>query len=231
MIGSTAAAPRVSRDRPGRLMIELAPHLVATLGSLLAADLCELWLEGSDGRLHCAAVRSADDLPGAGELEERTRSLTFASGEGLPGRAWRDDRSTWIDDPAHADDFKRREEVERSGLRSGLAVPFHAEDGGDGVLCLFDRRPRPPAERLPEAIRLALSASGRVLACERQARQTEQRKDEFLALLGHELRNPLAALSHGLDLLARRSPGTDDLGVRGPDPVRDGEHRRISFGR
>jgi two-component system CheB/CheR fusion protein len=28
-----------------------------------------------------------------------------------------------------------------------------------------------------------------------------QRRNEFLAMLGHELRNPLAALTHGLDLL------------------------------
>ena len=43
------------------------------------------------------------------------------------------------------------------------------------------------------------------------------RKNEFLAMLGHELRNPLAALSHGLDLLA------DVLG----DPERAEELRRM----
>src|SRR5688572_20795100 len=31
--------------------------------------------------------------------------------------------------------------------------------------------------------------------------QDDRRKDEFLAMLGHELRNPLTALTHGLDLL------------------------------
>ncbi|MBI3924636.1 MAG: PAS domain-containing protein [Armatimonadetes bacterium] len=31
--------------------------------------------------------------------------------------------------------------------------------------------------------------------------QSHQRKDEFLAMLGHELRNPLSGLSHGLELL------------------------------
>jgi len=34
-----------------------------------------------------------------------------------------------------------------------------------------------------------------------EALQEHLRKDEFLAMLGHELRNPLAALSHGLALL------------------------------
>src|SRR5262249_45313532 len=46
------------------------------------------------------------------------------------------------------------------------------------------------------------------LSEERLARQAEElaaadrRKDEFLAVLGHELRNPLAPLQNGLELLA-----------------------------
>ena len=37
--------------------------------------------------------------------------------------------------------------------------------------------------------------------------EQQQRKDEFLAMLGHELRNPLSALWHGLELLGE--PGQD----------------------
>jgi signal transduction histidine kinase/CheY-like chemotaxis protein len=45
-------------------------------------------------------------------------------------------------------------------------------------------------------------------ALTRQARQlaeADRRKDEFLAVLGHELRNPLAPLQHGLELTRRTS--------------------------
>ena len=35
-----------------------------------------------------------------------------------------------------------------------------------------------------------------------------RRKDEFLAMLGHELRNPLAALHNGIDLLSRQAQDT-----------------------
>ena len=45
------------------------------------------------------------------------------------------------------------------------------------------------------------------LRWERALKQADKRKDEFLALLGHELRNPLAAISSGMNLLARTDPG------------------------
>ena len=41
---------------------------------------------------------------------------------------------------------------------------------------------------------------------EESLRQADQRKDEFLATLGHELRNPLAPLLTGLQLLKMRGP-------------------------
>ena len=45
---------------------------------------------------------------------------------------------------------------------------------------------------------------------EERLREVDRRKSEFLAILGHELRNPLAALRYGLHILERSSP---------PDPT------------
>jgi two-component system, sensor histidine kinase len=39
-----------------------------------------------------------------------------------------------------------------------------------------------------------------------QLREADRRKDEFLAMLAHELRNPLAAISASLPLMTRRAP-------------------------
>ena len=50
--------------------------------------------------------------------------------------------------------------------------------------------------------------------------QDHRRKDEFLAMLGHELRNPLAALANGVDLL-------DRVGDPAVDPVRAMMARQI----
>src|SRR3984957_11801623 len=41
----------------------------------------------------------------------------------------------------------------------------------------------------------------------------DRRKDEFLATLAHELRNPLAPLRHGLEIIRRRPDGTDTTNI------------------
>lgn len=47
--------------------------------------------------------------------------------------------------------------------------------------------------------------------------EADRRKDEFLAMLGHELRNPLAPIVHAVELLGRRDPA---LVARGREIIR-----------
>src|SRR5262249_25562540 len=42
--------------------------------------------------------------------------------------------------------------------------------------------------------------------------ETDRRKDEFLAMLAHELRNPLAPIRNALEIMKLRGPGDLDLG-------------------
>jgi signal transduction histidine kinase len=83
----------------------------------------------------------------------------------------------------------------------------------------------PPAGRLGveefSAVQAALGASVERLnkrsaerdAAEAKLREADQRKDEFLAMLAHELRNPLAPVLNGVRLLLRREP-LDESGRR-----------------
>src|SRR5690606_13340546 len=49
---------------------------------------------------------------------------------------------------------------------------------------------------------------------EQALRDADERKNEFLAMLAHELRNPLAPIRHGLDLIAREGRAdSEDLEV------------------
>jgi len=109
---------------------------------------------------------------------------------------------------------------------SDLPVLVLARSGADSALVgdavrtlgnvtLLERPLR--AGTLLSAVRTALRARERQLQirghlaerarAEASLRQADQRKDEFLATLGHELRNPLAPLLTGLQLL--KATGTD----------------------
>ena len=65
----------------------------------------------------------------------------------------------------------------------------------------------------PEQRRVAILFSDITsrLAAEAALREANQRKDEFLAMLGHELRNPLAAISNATEVTKRLAAGDERL--------------------
>ncbi|HEX4592303.1 MAG TPA: PAS domain-containing protein, partial [Gemmataceae bacterium] len=95
------------------------------------------------------------------------------------------------------------------GIRSWIVVPLRARDRTLGVVSLYTSAAI--SGRRLEAADLALAeelAARAALALDnarlyQEAREADRRKDEFLAMLGHELRNPLAPIVTALHLLGR----------------------------
>src|SRR5262245_57108844 len=59
------------------------------------------------------------------------------------------------------------------------------------------------AESLEAAVQRGLASEAALRNSEQALRETDQRKDEFLAMLAHELRNPLAPIANASELLSR----------------------------
>jgi signal transduction histidine kinase len=102
------------------------------------------------------------------------------------------------------------------GFQSYIAMPIVLPDGTIfGTLCAIDPKPRmltTPAvvgsfKLFAELIAFHLDAHRRVAASEAtlaHERELSELREQFIAVLGHYLRNPLAAVTVGIDMLARR---------------------------
>ncbi len=86
-----------------------------------------------------------------------------------------------------------------------LVVPLNTHDPAPGVLALAIQGERRPYE--PEEIGLARDLAGRAAIALDNARlyrnvqENSRRKNEFLAMLAHELRNPLAPIRNAVEIL------------------------------
>ena len=96
-----------------------------------------------------------------------------------------------------------------------MIVPITARGRPLGALTLAMAESSSPLwrRRLAAGSRARLAGRG----CHRRARLYEElrandrRKDEFLAMLAHELRNPLAAIDNAVSLLGVADPGHDHI--------------------
>jgi hypothetical protein len=107
------------------------------------------------------------------------------------------------------------------GIESYVSVPIILP-GGDyfGNLCAID--PRPAAVANPETISVFVSFA-KLIAAElergrqedsaeealKQERETSLLREQFIAVLGHDLRNPLSAVFASADLLAKNGEAVD----------------------
>jgi signal transduction histidine kinase len=100
------------------------------------------------------------------------------------------------------------------GVESYAGTPLRGVDGdAKGLLTIMHDRPldtpRSPCRILDLVAGRAAAELERsrveeqLRESEAQLREADRRKDEFLAMLAHELRNPLAPIRHALDVQAR----------------------------
>ncbi|WP_420132808.1 GAF domain-containing sensor histidine kinase [Rhodopseudomonas sp.] len=127
-------------------------------------------------------------------------------------------RAVVIDHVAEDELFRHHHTPAQYGFQSYISVPIMRANGEMfGTLCAID--PRPAILNTPqvtttfklfaELIGIHLDALDRLQTSEARLldeRQTAELREQFIAVLGHDLRNPLAAIDAGTRVL-ERSPG------------------------
>ena len=111
------------------------------------------------------------------------------------------------------DQFSMRSDTSGTVVDLGMLLPrsvhpVTAAAVNQVVEHLARARPATPLEELERQNREILQAVTELRRHEEELRTADRRKNEFLAMLAHELRNPLAALQNGVEYL--RSQGETD---------------------
>jgi PAS domain S-box-containing protein len=141
---------------------------------------------------------------GVSELNGTYPSASF----GAANFASLEDGTTWVSDDMEHDPRTAGPDTwptfEELGIYSAVVVPLSRS--GSLIACLFanDNEARHWTEGemalIEDAAERAWNAVERIRA-EEALRDADRKKDEFLAMLGHELRNPLAPISTAAELL------------------------------
>lgn len=115
-----------------------------------------------------------------------------------------------FDDVATDDVFRDHPIAAKFGIVSYASIPIHRSDGSFfGTLCAIDTEPREVKQpRVIAMLEMFADLIGRSLETEERLeaqehlvaheRELARIQEEFVAVLGHDLRNPVAALTAGL---------------------------------
>jgi signal transduction histidine kinase/CheY-like chemotaxis protein len=187
---------------------------VEAVRGLVAADSARIALVDDMGRL---VLRFSTDVSTA-----MPPGFVIERGHGLGGVAWQSGRPVRTED--FAADPRFREDrylpiARADGVVSAMAVPVVTAGTVVVGVIYANRRTRQPFTAADEAALMTLADHAAVavqqatlLAREHAARADAEAasrgKDELLAMLGHELRNPLSAISNAMHVLS--APGASE---------------------
>lgn len=187
---------------------------VARLAVPFFADWCAVYIADEDGALRNWALAHAD--PERIALAEELAGRYPPDPQAPAGSAhvFRTGRSELIENisdamlQAGARDQDHLRILRELGLKSYICVPLAVRGKALGTITFVTAESSRPysaadlavAEDLAHRAAIALE-NARLYG---ELKDADRRKDEFLAMLAHELRNPLAPIRSGLDLLAMK---------------------------
>jgi len=124
---------------------EAAPGIVQVLLDALEVDIGTLWVvDPKRELLQHSLTNLRTSTPALKSFMEESRRLSFAPGESLPGRVWRERSPAWLADFAQEQSFTRRSLAGKAGLRSALVFPIQNGTDFFGVIEFFTARSFPP---------------------------------------------------------------------------------------
>ena len=207
-----------------RSLTEGLDKILAAVIELLGADKGNIQLLDAEGSVLSIVVQRGFEP----DFLEFFREVS-ATDDSACGRALRSRQRIVIEDVETDGPFEPFRAIARSaGFRSVISTPLVTPDGAPlGMVSthfrLIHRSSQQELRRLDLYLRQACDFIQRckleqvLQQSEEALRDADRRKDEFLALLAHELRNPLAPIRYAL--AANRKPGRTSEQLKGSQEI------------
>jgi signal transduction histidine kinase/CheY-like chemotaxis protein len=201
---------------------EMVPGVIRAICESLGWDAGVFWtVDLKANVLRCAEFWHRSSVS-TQQFEAASRRLVFGPNEGLPGQVWTSRHSCWIPKVTKGPSLLRAEIAAEAGLQGAFACPIGLGAEVFGITEFFSREIREPDADLLEMVTTIGGQIGQFMGRKREEdelrkrsdellqaqealKAAHRRKDEFLATLAHELRNPLAPIRNAVELLGQSS--------------------------
>jgi PAS domain S-box-containing protein len=170
------AVPRVLSQSAN--LVEAVPHVLQAICESLSWDVGAVWMVDRHAQvLRCLDVWCAP-LTRAARFAALSRSATFSTGVGLPGRVWESGEPHWIYDVVQDPNFPRGQVAAEGGLHGAFAFPILSGTQVLGVMEFFSGEIQEPDETVLEMLAATGVQIGQFVERERAVealRTSEQR--------------------------------------------------------
>jgi signal transduction histidine kinase/ActR/RegA family two-component response regulator len=186
-------------------------RILRALGSGFGWSCALLWMVDPVANVMRCSEVWCDDQTTLDEYVAGSRQTVFPPGVGLPGIVWAQRAPVLVPDVTTDPHYVRAALAARAGLHTGYFYPILIAREVHGVIELIGPEDREPDAEVQDMIASAAGTIGQ-LAERRRIEQAlrrhndelvaaDRRKNEFIAVLAHELRNPLAPIGTALKIL------------------------------
>ncbi|HEY6555153.1 MAG TPA: PAS domain-containing protein, partial [Vicinamibacteria bacterium] len=152
-------------------LAQAAPGIIQAVCETLGGRFGAVWeIDSRANLLRCSATWHEPGLD-ARELEAQTREISFASGKGMPGRAWASGRAVMVAQVAGDSELPRAEVALRAGLKAAFAFPILRREHVAGVVDFLGSDLREPEPELLAMLSAIGSQIGQFIEHRRAERQ------------------------------------------------------------
>ena len=191
--------------------VTLFQHVIETAREIMRADFATMQTyEPERDALRLLAQRGFEPAAAAAWLWVKPTGLSTC------GMSLKTRRRVTIPDIESSAELAGSAELElirAAGIRAMQSTPLRSRNGQlVGMLSTHWTRPTEPSEhelRLLDVLARQAADLVERTQGEQALREADRRKSEFLAMLAHELRNPLASIHNSLEVVRRASDGGD----------------------